>query len=92
MKTPTPASPRLLSAAVLLPCIGLFLLMPPVIQLFASKHDIAGVPLIVVYLFGVWLGLIVVAAWLSQRLDAPVTPGAGKLPGRSADEGADRQA
>lgn len=92
MKIPATASPRLLSAAVLLPCIGLFLLMPPVIQLFAREHDIAGVPLIVIYLFGVWLGLIVLAAWLSQRLDASIAPGAGQVPRQSADEGADRPA
>lgn len=68
MKTQSPRSPRVVAAAVLLPCIGLFLLMPPVIQLFAVEQDIGGVPLIVVYLFGVWLGLIACAAWLSRRL------------------------
>ena len=60
--------PRLVAALVLLPCIGLFLLMPPVVQLFALDVDLGGVPLIVVYLFGVWLGLIGCAAWLAWRV------------------------
>ena len=59
---------RLVAALVLLPCIGLFLLMPPVVQLFALERDVAGVPLIVVYLFGVWLGLIGCGAWLAWRV------------------------
>jgi hypothetical protein len=56
-------------AAVVLPLFGLFLLMPPVITLFASGFDIHGVPLIVVYVFGVWIALIVCAALLARRLD-----------------------
>jgi hypothetical protein len=68
MKTMPDVSPRLIAVAVLLPCIGFFLLMPPVVQLFALEVDIGGVPLIVVYLFGVWLGLIVGAAWLAWRI------------------------
>ena len=67
MNTPN-VPPRLVAASVLLPCIGLFLLMPPVVQLFALDVDIGGVPLIVVYLFGVWLALIACAAWLAWRL------------------------
>jgi O-antigen/teichoic acid export membrane protein len=68
MKTPPSVSPRIVAAAVLLPFLGLFLLMPPVVQLFAQERDLGGVPLIVIYLFGVWLGLIVSAAWLSRYL------------------------
>ena len=56
-------------AAVVLPLFGLFLLMPPIITLFASEFDIHGVPLIVVYVFGVWIALIVCAALLAKRLD-----------------------
>ena len=70
MKTPPPVSPRLVGAAVLLPCLGLLLLMPPLIQLFAIDHDIGGVPLIVIYLFGVWIALVACAAWLARRLGA----------------------
>lgn len=68
MKIPSPVSPRVVGAAVLLPFIGLFLMMPPLIQLFVLDHDIGGVPLIVIYLFGVWIALVACAAWLSRRL------------------------
>jgi O-antigen/teichoic acid export membrane protein len=56
-------------AAVVLPLFGVFLLMPPIITLFASGLDIQGVPLIVVYVFSVWIALIVCAALLAKRLD-----------------------
>lgn len=56
------------SAAVALPLLGLFLLMPPVITLFARGAGIAGVPLIVLYVFGVWIALIVCAALLAPHL------------------------
>lgn len=56
-------------AVTALPLFGLFLLMPPMITLFARGFDLAGVPLIVVYVFGVWIALIVCAALLARRLD-----------------------
>jgi hypothetical protein len=67
-KTPAADSARVRDTAKLLPAIGLFLLMPPVITLFAVSSDVAGVPLIVVYIFGVWLALIVCAALVARRL------------------------
>lgn len=60
---------RLRDAAALLPLLGLLLLMPPVITLFAVRIGVGGVPLIVVYVFGVWLALIACAAVLAWRLD-----------------------
>jgi hypothetical protein len=69
---PTPDMPERVSrardAARLLPVIGLFLLLPPVIAPFAAPVDVAGVPLLVLYLFAVWLGLIVAAMRLSRAL------------------------
>jgi putative effector of murein hydrolase LrgA (UPF0299 family) len=60
---------RIRDAAALLPVLGLVLFMPPVVTLFAAAYaDVAGVPLVVVYVFGTWLALIVAAAWLSRRL------------------------
>lgn len=60
---------RLRDAATLLPVLGLVLLMPPVVTLFvAAGADVAGVPLVVVYVFGTWLGLVAAAAWLARRL------------------------
>lgn len=74
--TPTPqGSARARDAAAVLPLLGLFLLMPPVITLFVAALDIGGVPLIVVYVFGVWLSLIAGAGLLARRLARP-DPGA----------------
>ncbi len=61
-------SPRLRDAAVVLPLVGLFLLMPPAITLFTGGYDVAGVPLIVAYVFGVWIALIAGAALLARRI------------------------
>lgn len=61
-------------AAVVLPVFGMFLLLPPAISLFAAPVVIWGVPLIVLYVFGIWAGLIVCAALLARRLDSPLSP------------------
>ncbi len=61
-------SSRAPEAAILLPLLGFFLLMPPMIGLFAVHLDIVGLPLIVIYVFGVWLALVVCAALLARRL------------------------
>ncbi|MFA7666235.1 MAG: hypothetical protein WCY32_08955 [Burkholderiaceae bacterium] len=79
MKPPDPGTPRLRDAAALLPALALFLLMPPVITLFTETRTVGGVPLIVAYLFGVWLALIVAAALLARRLAPPtVAPPASR--------------
>lgn len=64
-------STRVREAAVLLPIFGLLLLMPPVIALFVVPVYFTGIPLIVLYLFGVWLALIGCAAWLGRKLLPP---------------------
>ena len=61
-------SPRLHDAAVVLPLVGVFLLMPPAITLFTTPYHVVGLPLIVVYLFGVWIALIACAAILARRI------------------------
>ena len=69
-----PAAPpaRLRDLSRIAPLIGLVLLTPPVIALFAKDAAMPfGAPPIVVYLFGVWLGLIAVAAWLGRALRTP---------------------
>ena len=71
MKTPSAVPARTIDAARILPILGVFLLMPPIVTLFAVHVDIGGVPLIVVYLFGVWLALIACAAWFARRLAVP---------------------
>lgn len=53
-------------AASLLPVAATVLLLPPFIVVFAAPVLIAGIPLIVVYVFGVWAA-IVLCAWLLAR-------------------------
>ena len=67
-------SPRLRDAAVVLPLLGLFAWMPPVLGLFAASGRVLGVPLIVAWLFGIWLALIVAAFWFSRRLGTEEEP------------------
>ena len=85
MKPVDDAPQRIRDAASVLPILGAFLLLPPVVTLFAVQVDVAGVPLLVVYLFGVWLALIVCAALLARRLSTddthhPVAGGGGDRP------------
>ena len=91
VKTPDPGTPRRRDAASLLPVLGVFLLMPPVITLFTGAHTWLGVPLIVAYLFGVWLALIIIAALLAWRLGPPAAPPEDAAPGPApTDEAATR--
>jgi hypothetical protein len=64
-----PASEKTLRLALCLPLLGLFLLMPPALLVFSIPASIAGIPLIVVYIFGVWCFLIAGAYLLTRRLD-----------------------
>src|SRR5690606_28515961 len=48
-------------AATILPILAIVLIVPPLITIFAVPIRLAGIPLIVVYLFGVW-ALVVAAA------------------------------
>ena len=74
---PRHISRKVLNAATLLPALALFLLLPPFITLFAARVTVFGLPLMVVYLFGVWTLLVLAAAWLAPRLDAGATHGDG---------------
>lgn len=59
---------RLKDIAAIAPIFGFLLLIPPVIGLFATEATVFGAPLVLVYLFAIWLALILIAAILSQRL------------------------
>lgn len=61
-------SRRLNDMAVVAPILGFVLLTPPVIRLFATDGSLFGAPVILIYLFAVWFGMILVAAILSRRL------------------------
>lgn len=70
----------------MVPLLGVFLLMPPFVLLFVGPQAVFGIPLIVLYLFGVW-GAVVLATWrLARRLVGPPEPPAEATtqPSRSA--------
>lgn len=63
-----PARQGVRDAAVILPVIAVIALVPPIILIFVRPALVAGVPLIIVYIFGVWAMAILAAFWLSRRL------------------------
>jgi Flp pilus assembly protein TadB len=65
-------------AATLLPVVAAILLLPPFILVAAAPVLLAGIPLIVVYVFGVWAAIILCAFLVSRRIS------------RRAREGGDR--
>lgn len=68
---------RLRSAAVVLPILGAFLLLPPFLPLFTARVQLLGIPLIVLYIFGVWAALIALAWALANRVGGEPEPPAG---------------
>lgn len=58
-------------AAAVLPLFGTLLLLPPFVNLFARGDLLFGIPLEVVYLFGIWIALVLGALMLSRRLGRP---------------------
>jgi hypothetical protein len=66
-------------AATVLPFVATVLLMPPVVLIFAAPVMAFGIPLIVVYVFAVWLVVIAAAGLTARRLarlDAAPRPAA----------------
>ena len=62
------------------------MLLPPVLPFFDRPMSVLGMPLIVVYLFGVWIALIGIGWLLSNRLPVEVSQGQPINP--AAKEGA----
>ena len=60
---------KLRDGALLLPIFGAFFLVSPLITVFTGVTTIFGLPLIFVYIFGVWLGLVLIARAMARRLD-----------------------
>ena len=54
--------------ALLLPLAAMLLLLPPYVGIFDQPVLLAGVPLLPVYIFTVWLVGIVLAGVLSRRI------------------------
>lgn len=70
--------------AVILPLVGAILFLPPVAAVFRVDATVAGIPLLVLYIFAVWAGLILAAAALAPRLresDAAVEDTAAETEG-----------
>ncbi|HEY9568789.1 MAG TPA: hypothetical protein VIR38_11915, partial [Thalassobaculum sp.] len=62
-------SPQKARDAILVVTVfGALMLVPPILPFFARPVALLGVPLILVYVFGVWLALIVTARILARRL------------------------
>jgi len=68
MKPRQPSDDRMRDAATLLPFAAATLLMPPLLNVFAAPIALAGIPLIIVYLFVVWAAIVVSALFLACRL------------------------
>ena len=49
--------------------LGCLLFNYPMLALFERPVAVLGVPLIYAYLFGAWLLLIALAAWIARRMD-----------------------
>lgn len=59
---------RLQERAFWLPVAALALLSPPLLVVFGRPVTIANVPLLYIYVFAVWLGLIVVSGRMARAL------------------------
>lgn len=57
-----------MDAATVLPFVAAILLCPPIILIFAAPVMLAGIPLILIYVFGVWAAIVLSAALLARRL------------------------
>lgn len=55
--------------------VGLVLFNYPMVSLFDRAASLFGLPLLVVYLFSVWLGLILLMAWVIERQSERNVPG-----------------
>lgn len=62
-------------ALALLPMAGIGLLASPLLNAVEVAGGIGGIPAPVAYIFGAWLGLILVARRLARRLDADQSAG-----------------
>ena len=58
---------RFRDLAILLPLLGIILLVTPVVSLFTQSGSVFGLPAPIVYVFGIWAGLIVLAFALARR-------------------------
>lgn len=65
----TPRRIRLI--AFFLPIAGLILLMPPMVFVFDRPGTLFGIPIIIAFLFFVWLSMILATYFLQRHLELP---------------------
>lgn len=68
MASQKPDQQGLRDAATVLPFAAAALLSPPLIWIFAGPTAAGSVPLIILYIFGVWAAIILAAFFLSRRI------------------------
>jgi hypothetical protein len=59
---------RLRDLAVILPLGGIILLLPPYVRIFDQPLFLAGIPLLYIYIFAVWLTGIVLTGLVARHL------------------------
>lgn len=65
--------------------LGLVLFLPPLVLLFMTDRILFGVPVVYLWLFGVWLLLILAGRVLARRLDR-VSRGGQRSGRRTGDD------
>lgn len=80
--------------AALAPVLFALLIMPPFVHLTGDAPPVAGIPAIVVYLFGIWIAAIALTAWNVRRLALARTMerGPDRSVGRGSGPSSDRLA
>ncbi len=68
---------KLRDAALILPFLGVFLFLTPLPAIFKDPATEGGIPAIFTYIYGIWLALIIVSAYVSSRLLANEKPEPG---------------
>jgi hypothetical protein len=66
--------------------LGIILFLPPFLLLFNLQMRVLGIPLLFLYLFAAWMGVIALAAFASKRLD---TTNEGTDPDHAGNDFAD---
>ena len=66
---PPTSDDRTVSRLTAVAALGFLLLVPPLIAMFDRGGRVAGVPVIWLYLFGVWAGIIGLIAVTVRRTD-----------------------
>lgn len=59
---------KLEDIAIILPCVGFFLILPPVLTVFDSNTLTFHMPSLPVYLFALWLTLIIAGYLITRKL------------------------